>query len=53
MTKITIETKDGCYSVQENVGDLDIYEMAQLIEQVLLASGYAKSAIDDILKGDE
>ncbi len=49
MTRITIEDKYGKSVIEDERNDLDIFEMAELIERALLAGGYAQSSVNEIL----
>lgn len=49
MTRITIETMYGVYTVEEGGEDLAVPEMMNLVKRVLIATGYCKENIDEYI----
>ena len=48
--KLSIEQYGVEYSISNLPDDLDIYEMAQNLRQMLLCIGFHKDSIDEILE---
>jgi len=50
--KMVINDKATEVSITNNRWDMDIFEMADMINSLLLAAGYAQENIDEVLNDD-